>query len=104
MIVADSHPALPGHFPGMPVVPGVVLLSELLGELSRQRPEFTVHGIRKLKFLRMLLPGQQFHAEFGQAEFGAGAGATPAAGRLRFKCWIDSELLAEGHLAVARRT
>jgi 3-hydroxymyristoyl/3-hydroxydecanoyl-(acyl carrier protein) dehydratase len=96
MIVDESHPSLPGHFPGAPVVPGVVLLSQVLAELREQSPELVVTGIRKLKFLRMLLPGQYFTVEF----------EAPQAARLRFKCWLASESLtseplAEGHLALA---
>jgi 3-hydroxyacyl-[acyl-carrier-protein] dehydratase len=28
--VPHDHPALPGHFPGQPIVPGVVVLSQVL--------------------------------------------------------------------------
>jgi 3-hydroxyacyl-[acyl-carrier-protein] dehydratase len=86
--VADSHPSLPGHFPGMPVVPGVVLLSEVLTELQRQMPDVHATGIRKLKFLKRLFPDQPFTVEFG----------APNAAGLRFKCWQQGEVLAEGNL------
>jgi 3-hydroxymyristoyl/3-hydroxydecanoyl-(acyl carrier protein) dehydratase len=90
LCVDNTHPSLPGHFPGTPVVPGVVLLSEILAELRRQLPEVQVTGIKKLKFLRMLFPAQGFTVEF----------AVPAAESLRFKCWQDGAVLAEGNLAL----
>jgi 3-hydroxyacyl-[acyl-carrier-protein] dehydratase len=88
--VDDAHPSLPGHFPGSPVVPGVVLLSEVLADLRRQLPQVRVTGVWKLKFLRMLFPGQPFTVEFGAT----------AANNLRFKCWQDGTLLAEGNFAL----
>lgn len=90
LCIDNSHPSLPGHFPGSPVVPGVVLLSEVLADQQRQLPQLQVMGIKKLKFLRMLFPGQNFTVEFG----------VPAANGLRFKCWQKGALLAEGNLAL----
>lgn len=90
LCVDHAHPSLPGHFPGMPVVPGVVLLSEILADQRRQLPRVQVMGIKKLKFLRMLLPDQGFTVEF----------AEPGANGLRFKCWQDGAVLAEGNLAL----
>ena len=52
LCVDDAHPSLPGHFPGAPIVPGVVLLSEVLADQRRQLPHVQVIGIKKLKFLR----------------------------------------------------
>jgi 3-hydroxyacyl-[acyl-carrier-protein] dehydratase len=90
LCVDRTHPSLPGHFPGMPVVPGVVLLNEILSQLRRQLPAVKVAGIKKLKFLRMLLPDQAFTVEFAEA----------SATGLRFKCWQDGALLAEGNFAL----
>jgi 3-hydroxyacyl-[acyl-carrier-protein] dehydratase len=90
LCVDNAHPSLPGHFPGTPVVPGVVLLNEILVALQRQLPEVRVAGIKKLKFLRMLFPDQTFTVEFAEA----------TSNGLRFKCWQDGAVLAEGNLAL----
>jgi hypothetical protein len=55
-VVEANHPALEGHFPGNPIVPGVLLLSEVVQLASRIRP---VQGIRQAKFHMPLLPGQR---------------------------------------------
>jgi len=96
--VDSTHPSLPGHFPGMAVVPGVVFLSFILDEVRRQLPMVRVAGVRKLKFLQMLLPQQAFVVEF----------ATPDQASLRFKVWRAGSvgdkhrhLLVDGNLHVA---
>jgi 3-hydroxyacyl-[acyl-carrier-protein] dehydratase len=93
--VDSAHPSLPGHFPGMAVVPGVVFLSFILDEVKRQLPLARVSGVRKLKFLQMLLPQQSFVVEFG----------SPVHDSLRFKCWRGEQtegqarqLLVDGNL------
>ncbi|HEX5952363.1 MAG TPA: hydroxymyristoyl-ACP dehydratase [Rhodanobacteraceae bacterium] len=54
--IDPSHPALAGHFPGDPVVPGVVLLERVAAALRRWRGE----RVEKLdaKFVQPLLPGE----------------------------------------------
>ena|SRR3974377_18088 len=88
LTVSPSHPSIPGHFPGEPLVPGVVMLSAVLEELARNCPDLEIRGVRKLKFLRRLEPGAAFAVEFEQ----------PVNRGLRFKCWHRGYLLAEGHL------
>ena len=33
--IPSAHPALPGHFPGNPIVPGVVLLDRIAAAIER---------------------------------------------------------------------
>ena len=57
--VSAQHPALEGHFPGAPVLPGVVLLDEMLRVLELARPgERCAWRIGSAKFLRPVRPGE----------------------------------------------
>lgn len=66
---------LPGHFPGRPIVPGVVQLHWAMGELARwvgHEPELT--ALEALKFRRPLLAGERFELRLERASDGASYG------------------------------
>lgn len=56
LCIDATHPALAGHFPGNPVVPGVVLLERVAAALRDWRGV----GVASLdaKFVQPLLPGE----------------------------------------------
>ena len=58
--IDSEHPSLPGHFPGQPIVPGVVLLSEVI-DCYRQTSDKDdrLIEIPVVKFKKPLLPGQR---------------------------------------------
>jgi 3-hydroxyacyl-[acyl-carrier-protein] dehydratase len=59
-VVRADHPTLPGHFPGAPIVPGVVILDEVLEALMEWHENSQLTGIRTVKFLAPLKPEQPF--------------------------------------------
>jgi len=58
--IPADHPSLAGHFPGAPVVPGVVILDEVADALAEWRPGCQLTGVRAVKFLLPLKPEQSF--------------------------------------------
>jgi len=58
--IGADHPCLPGHFPGAPIVPGVVILDEILAALAEWRDDSRVSVVRAVKFLVPLKPEQPF--------------------------------------------
>jgi len=63
LCVPPDHPALPGHFPGAPVVPGVLLLDLLLDAAERALGRaLEPRALEQVKFLAPLLPAQAARA------------------------------------------
>ena len=92
-IIRANHPSLPGHFPGAPLVPGVVILDEVLAALIEWRQDSQLTGIRLVKFLAPLQPEQAFTISF--------SAKNERAAEINFCCRAGDRVVVEGRLEVA---
>jgi 3-hydroxyacyl-[acyl-carrier-protein] dehydratase len=92
-IIRANHPTLPGHFPGAPLVPGVVILDEVLATLIEWRQDSQLTGIRMVKFLVPLQPEQAFTISLSVRN--------EHAGEVNFCCRAEDRVIVEGQLEVA---
>jgi 3-hydroxyacyl-[acyl-carrier-protein] dehydratase len=90
--IAADHPAFAGHFPDMPIVPGVVLLDETLHAIARLTGE-SMDGCRlgSVKFKGIVRPGQSLTLRFER---------TPA-NSIRFEIESLGRTVADGTLTLA---
>ncbi len=86
--VPVDHPALPGHFPGHPLVPAAVLLDEIVCAVRELTLEHRVVAIEHAKFLQPIAPGAPFTIELARAGDGA----------LRFSCVAGGTVAVRGVL------
>ena len=64
LCVPAKHPALAGHFPGNPIVPGVVILDAVISAAEAWLGgDFHVHGLSHAKFLSPLQPDEAARIE-----------------------------------------
>lgn len=89
--IPHDHPALPGHFPGNPVVPGVVLLEHVMSLLEAVYGAQPAVRLPQVKFLQPLLPGQDAVIEL----------MTRGPASWRFRVLRDDVVLATGDIAAA---
>ncbi len=90
--VAADHPAYAGHFPDQPILPGVVLLDEVLHALAAQQGfAVGVGRIRSAKFPSPVQPGQALRLDY----------AATAPGVFRFAVLAGERLAAGGVMTFA---
>jgi 3-hydroxyacyl-[acyl-carrier-protein] dehydratase len=90
--IGPDHPSLPGHFPGAAIVPGVVILDEVLAALTAWRENSHPTVISAVKFLVPLKPGQPFTICLAASEHGEG--------QVAFRCQVEERVIVEGRLQV----
>ena len=85
LTIPAEHPALAGHFPGAPILPGVLLLDEMLHALERAGAGSALRWrIGSAKFLKPVLPGDTLELEHqmlpnGTVRFQVSSRGTPVA-------------------------
>jgi predicted hotdog family 3-hydroxylacyl-ACP dehydratase len=86
-LIPHDHPSLAGHFPGEPIVPGVVILDEVAARLADQHT-CRINRIQYTKFLSPLTPAETFHMFL----------TAPASTVISFQCCAKNRTIAEGQL------
>ncbi len=91
-LIDHDHPCLPGHFPGQPVVPGVVVLDRVLDALEREAGALPALRLPQVKFVQPLLPGEA-------ADITLDPLAPLPGARWRFRVLRGDTLIASGEIA-----
>lgn len=87
--IPAQHPCLPGHFPGRPIVPAVLLLQAIADAL---RPHFDNRSptrVSTAKFLHPVLPEQTLTLQLV---------TNPNSASADFRCSLEGRIVARGRM------
>lgn len=103
--LAPDHPALAGHFPGRPLMPGALLLAEVV-ECARSQPgsgELFARGatLVTVKFLAPVGPGARLRFAFEGDALGLRFVATAAGRAVAEGRWTRTSMLADADASSA---
>ena len=89
-VIPKEHPALAGHFPGNPIVPGVLLLDEVMQAAQLWRGSLRLKKVVSVKFTSPLKAGDVFSIRLLEEDHSY----------IVFECCFEGTALASGRLAV----
>jgi beta-hydroxyacyl-ACP dehydratase FabZ len=110
--VTVNEPFMAGHFPGYPIMPGVLIvdaLAQVAGIMMRTAPTLAsasappgdrvrpgvLAGIQKMRFLRPVLPGDRLRLQARHVKtFGS-------IHQVKVDAWVENVLVATGELTLA---
>lgn len=93
-----GHRATEGHFTGHPIIPGVVILADVMRAFRTQNANQNMlsshYSIRAAKFLRPVLPGQAMIIVLKIAEWNSAENRLAVS----FECAVADAIVAKGSL------
>jgi 3-hydroxymyristoyl/3-hydroxydecanoyl-(acyl carrier protein) dehydratase len=89
LFISADHPAYAGHFPGQPILPGVVLLDAALHAIAARQGLSGAAQLKSAKFHRPVQPGEPLTLHTTE----------PAAGSFRFDIRCRDRLGSERSVA-----
>jgi 3-hydroxymyristoyl/3-hydroxydecanoyl-(acyl carrier protein) dehydratase len=89
-MIAKNHPALAGHFPGNPIVPGVLILDEVMQAARQWRGQLRLTKVVSVKFSSPLEPGNPFSIKMH----------ADGPSHIAFECLLEGSTFASGRLEV----
>ncbi len=93
--IAPDHPSIDGHFPGRPLVPGVVLLDRAFALIGAALGVGRPLRLGSVKFSAPVTPGQRIDVACRTAPDGA---------RVSFDCRVEGVVVANGTASFAARS
>jgi len=101
--VSGNEPFFQGHFPGYPIMPGVLIMEALAqvgAVILLKMPEYAGHvalftGLEEVRFRRQVVPGDQLRLEVELIKLKMGVGMAQG------KAYVGETLVAEGILKFA---
>jgi 3-hydroxyacyl-[acyl-carrier-protein] dehydratase len=99
--VTINEPFFTGHFPSLPIMPGVLILEALaqsaaifaLGKIGDRRSLFMLTGCDRVRFRRRVVPGDQLRMEVRLLKY------HHPLWKMRAEARVDGELAAEAELS-----
>ncbi len=95
LFVPVSHPAVPGHFPGNPLIPGVVMLAQVVAAAERlYGGRARIVGMPSVKFLAPVRPEQEVLLLL----------TCTMENMLKFECRLGDQIVASGGVEIQMLT